>query len=128
MTLRQILLITITAMAILFTTDCGAEGAPDDYVVNPDQHNNAIKARIDAGALVLDVRTPGEYQSGHYPNAKLIPIDELQQRLPEIETYKNKTVITYCASGYRSRFAKEILSKAGFKDVINGGGLHQMPR
>lgn len=72
------------------------------------------------GAQIIDVRTPGEYASGHIPGAVNIPLDTLQQNLSKIK--KNKPVITCCASGMRSLSAKSVLAGNGFKDVYNGGG------
>jgi thioredoxin len=69
--------------------------------------------------LVLDVRTPQEYYSGHLPGAKLIPLQQLMERLPEIEGYKDKDILVYCRSGNRSTVAGEILIEKGFKKVYH---------
>ena len=71
------------------------------------------------GAQIIDVRTPQEYKTGHIKGSKNIPLDKLNSQIGKIN--KNKSVITCCASGMRSRSAKGILAKAGF-DVHNGGG------
>ncbi|MFO7685978.1 MAG: rhodanese-like domain-containing protein [Desulfobacterales bacterium] len=65
----------------------------------------------------LDVRQPGEYQSGHIPGAKLIPLPDLNDRLGEIDA--NKPTIVYCASGGRSRVAAQMLVGKGFNGVYN---------
>jgi rhodanese-related sulfurtransferase len=72
------------------------------------------------GAIILDVRTPGEYAGGHIKGSKNIPLQSLQQNLSEIP--KDKVIITCCASGMRSGSAKSILLSSGFKEVHNGGG------
>ena len=72
------------------------------------------------GALILDVRTPGEYAGGHIKGSKNIPLQSLQQHLGKIP--KDKVIITCCASGMRSGSAKSMLISNGFKDVHNGGG------
>ena len=69
--------------------------------------------------LILDVRTPNEFYKGHLPNAKLIPLQQLEQRLSEIEDYKNKAILVYCRSGNRSTVASEILISKGFKKLHN---------
>ena len=69
--------------------------------------------------LILDVRTPNEYYSGHIENAILIPLQQLSGRLFEIENYKHKGVLLYCRSGNRSTVAAEILVKNGFKKLYN---------
>ena len=72
------------------------------------------------GAVILDVRTPGEYAGGHIEGSKNIPLHSIQQNLSKIP--KDKVIITCCASGMRSGSAKSILLSNGFKEVHNGGG------
>ena len=75
---------------------------------------------IKDGAVILDVRTPGEYAGGHIKGSKNIPLQSIQQNLSKIP--KDKVIITCCASGMRSGSAKSILLSSGFKEVHNGGG------
>ena len=69
---------------------------------------------------VLDVRQPVEYESGHIPGAKLIPLPDLTDRLAEIDPHK--PAIVYCAVGGRSRVAAQMLSGKGFETVFNLSG------
>jgi thioredoxin len=69
--------------------------------------------------LILDVRTPAEYYSGHIPGAVLIPLQQLADRLSEIENHKEKDILIYCRSGNRSTVAAEILNRDGFKKTHN---------
>jgi thioredoxin len=69
--------------------------------------------------LILDVRTPNEYYSGHIAGATLIPLQQLSQRLSEIRQYKDKEILIYCRSGNRSTVASEILIENGFKKLHN---------
>ena len=85
----------------------------------------AAKEKIKQGATVIDVRTPSEYESGHYQGSKNIPLQELQDHLAEIGD-KNKAIVVYCASGMRSGKAAKILTAAGFTDVTNAGGLRNL--
>ncbi|MCB0410558.1 MAG: rhodanese-like domain-containing protein [Flavobacteriales bacterium] len=78
------------------------------------------KALVENGAQIIDVRTKGEYQSGHIKGSVNIPLNELPNKLNKIK--KDKVVITCCASGMRSASAKSILSSNGFQEVHNGGG------
>lgn len=75
---------------------------------------------ITKGAQIIDVRTPGEYASGHIKGSKNIPLQSLSNNLSKIN--KNKPVITCCASGMRSASAKSVLQNNGFTEVHNGGG------
>ncbi len=77
------------------------------------------------GPLVIDVRTPGEFAGGGFPEAVNIPLDELPDRIGEIGD-KGREIIVYCASGARSSYAQRILAQSGYENVENGGGLHDM--
>ena len=78
--------------------------------------------------LIVDVRTRGEFAGGAYPGAVNIPLDEIVSRAEELGA-KDRKIILYCASGGRSSYAVQILSKMGFTNLENGGGLmHMMMR
>ena len=71
---------------------------------------------------ILDVRQPKEYESGHIPAAKLIPVGDLGDRISELDP--EKPTLVYCAVGGRSRVAAQMLSGKGFREVINlAGGI-----
>ncbi|MDH5299800.1 MAG: rhodanese-like domain-containing protein [Gammaproteobacteria bacterium] len=90
--------------------------------------DNRAKAwqMIDDGALLVDVRSPGEYNAGHLPDAKLIPVSEVGSRLAEFGNDKNAPIVVYCAAGVRAGKAKDILESNGFTNVVNGGGYEDM--
>lgn len=69
---------------------------------------------------LLDVRQPKEYRQGHLPGALLIPLNTLADRLRDLDP--DKTAITYCAAGPRSRAAASMLINAGFSKVFNMAG------
>lgn len=75
---------------------------------------------VTSGALLVDVRTPGEFESGHLDGAVNIPIASLESRLAEIP--RNKPVVVYCAAGSRSSRAAGILDAAGYQ-VSNLGPM-----
>jgi phage shock protein E len=75
---------------------------------------------VKQGAAIVDVRTKGEYASGHIKGSINIPLDQLQNRLGQLK--KDRVIITCCASGMRSSSAKSILKSNGFTEVHNGGG------
>lgn len=71
---------------------------------------------------LVDVRQPKEYESGHIPGAKLIPLPDLNKRISDIDS--DKVTVVYCAVGGRSRAAAQILAGKGFKKVMNlAGGI-----
>lgn len=67
---------------------------------------------VEDGAVLLDVRTPGEFKRDHLPNAKNIPLDALGKRLSELS--KERALVVYCHSGMRSGRAVAVLTQAGF--------------
>jgi rhodanese-related sulfurtransferase len=77
---------------------------------------------VAAGARLVDVRSPGEFASGHLPGAVNIPVGEVGRRTGELGP-PDTTVVVYCASGMRSAAAASALRKQGFKAVHNLGGL-----
>jgi phage shock protein E len=86
----------------------------------------SVKDKIQAGAKVIDVRSPGEFADEAYPGALNIPLNILEAKLGELGP-KDGTIVLYCASGARSAQAARILKQAGFSDVVNAGGLDDMP-
>ncbi len=88
--------------------------------------SSIVKQKLEAGATIIDVRTPDEFRDGAYPGAKNIPLSDLGRRLDEIP--KDKPVVLYCASGARSASAARAMKQAGYPDVINAGGLYDMPQ
>lgn len=86
----------------------------------------SVEQKIKAGAVVVDVRSVDEYQDEHFPKALNIPVNELSSRAGEIGS-KDKAIVLYCASGSRSAMGARILKSLGFTDVVNAGGLYDMP-
>jgi len=82
-------------------------------------HSHDFKEMVQQGAVIIDVRSPQEFQGGHIKGAINIPLDKLANSLSKIP--KNKTVITCCASGMRSGSALGILKSNGY-EAHNGGG------
>lgn len=78
----------------------------------------------DQGAFILDVREPDEWQQVHIPDATLIPLGELPNRLNELP--KDREVVVVCRSGNRSAKGRDILRGAGFTKVTSmAGGMNQ---
>jgi rhodanese-related sulfurtransferase len=83
------------------------------------------KALVKEGAIILDVRSKGEFEGGHIKGAINIPLDILPAKVSTLGT-KDTPIITCCMSGGRSTLAKNILLKAGYHHVHNGGGWHTL--
>ena len=78
-----------------------------------------LKRKIDdkEDFILLDVRTPDEYEEGHIEGSVLIPVNEVLDRHDELE--KDKEIVVYCRTDNRSSFAANLLFKLGYKDVSN---------
>lgn len=90
-----------------------------------------VKKIIDADSeeyLLLDVRTLEEYYGdlGHLPDAKLIPYNEIANRIDELSEQKDKKIIAYCRSGRRSAIATKILKENGFEVYNMIGGMKKL--
>ena len=83
----------------------------------------AEKLRGNAPPVLLDVRTTGENRSGHIDGSLNVPLHELGKRLPELEEYRDREIVVYCASGNRSVNAAHLLQQKGFKVVNLRGGI-----
>lgn len=86
---------------------------------SPDQEASSL---VEAGALLLDVRTREEFASGHVPGALNIPIQELANRVTELK-HPERQLVVYCRSGARSAAAAELLKAAGFDRVHDMGAM-----
>ena len=75
---------------------------------------------LEDGAYIVDVRTPGEFNSGNIKGSTNIPLDAIKSNIKELEKL-NKVVIFCCASGFRSRQSTSIVKARGIK-AYNGGG------
>ena len=81
-------------------------------------------AKRDAGAFILDVRQPDEWNEAHIPDSTLIPLDQLPNRINELP--KDREIVVVCRSGNRSAQGRDLLLQAGFTDVTSmAGGLNQ---
>ena len=81
---------------------------------------NNLKEALKKRAVIIDVRTPHEYDNGKVPGSINIPIDRISASIERIRSMK-KPVIVCCESGMRSNTAKSILKSAGLQEVYNGG-------
>lgn len=91
------------------------------------QHYTAetAKEKIRSGSLLLDVRTGGERSRNSIKGSVHIPVHELSSRIPEVEKYKSREIICYCATGSRSLSAAIRLKKAGFNAANLTGGISE---
>jgi phage shock protein E len=83
--------------------------------------DKGLKRKIEQGAIILDVRTPAEYKTGHIEGSINIALSRLHaDKLP---LDKEKTYITVCSHGLRSVRAMNLLKEKGYRKVFNGGAI-----
>jgi rhodanese-related sulfurtransferase len=89
--------------------------------ISPKDAYERLKSKEDI--ILLDVRTQEEYEEKHIPNSINIPLNllaQVEKKLPD----KNKTIFVYCLSGSRSATASKLLSKFGYTNIYNMGGIN----
>lgn len=80
--------------------------------------NDEVEAKInDENSIIIDVRMSSEYAMGHVPNSILIPLEELESRIDEVD--KSKDVYVICRTGNRSGYAVEFMMSQGFEKIYN---------
>jgi len=80
---------------------------------------------LQQGALVIDVRSPEEFRSGHVAKAVNIPLGDLRENLPCLVKDKNQVLLLHCLSGTRSGIAKRQLKGMGYHNAFNLGSYHR---
>lgn len=83
-----------------------------------------LKALIDQGAFLVDVREPGEFAGGSVKGAINIPLGKIPAELSRFKGKEN--IVVFCRSGNRSNQAKVLLERNGIANVVNGGSLNEV--
>ena len=125
---KVFILFLLTLLLATVVSACGGAATSPEQAAQVDlaslpvdltvEQVNAIRNHPDV--VLIDVREQWEYDAGHIPNVKLIPLGELPQRINEIP--KDKFVVMTCRSGNRSNQATQFLRKRGFDNVHNMKG------
>lgn len=106
-----VLVAVVVAIAVLYWSTRAGKTAPAE-----------AKQLVADGARLVDVRTPGEFGSGHIHGAMNVPLQALANRIAELGD-RSQPVVVYCRSGARSSSAKKVLEKAGFEKVFDLGAM-----
>ena len=93
-----------------------------DFFKQPDINQGVQEYKNAAGAVLLDVRTPQEYQEGHIPGSQNVPLQQLD-KVEEVTENKDTVLYVYCRSGARSRQAVSLLQAMGYTNIHNIGGI-----
>jgi phage shock protein E len=86
------------------------------------------REHLRAGALVIDVRSPAEFESGHVPNAVNLPLGTLSAELPRRVTDRNQVLLFHCLSGGRSAVARHQARRLGYRNAFNLGSYSRAER
>ncbi|GAB4026343.1 rhodanese-like domain-containing protein [Spirosoma gilvum] len=87
--------------------------------------NAPLQEALEQGAVIIDVRSPGEFAGGHAQGAVNIPLDQLETKLNKIKSYQ-KPIVLCCASGMRSARAKSILTSHGVTNLHDAGSWRNL--
>lgn len=102
------------------TTCCAEDTASAVQDISPASYEEQFTT-ANAAHLLIDVRTPQEFESGHIPGAVNIPVESLESRLSEVSN--GQPIVVYCRSGNRSATASQILADAGYASIYDLGGI-----
>jgi rhodanese-related sulfurtransferase len=107
----------IVAASLLFVIVRASEPVP---AVDIQAVEQALKGT--SPPMIVDVRTPEEFQAGHIPKALNIPLSSLEKRLDELSSSRDSTIYLVCEVGGRSAKATQVLLDAGFSSPVNVSG------
>ena len=93
-----------------------------DFLKGTDINQGVREFSTTAGAVLLDVRTSGEYAEGHIPGSKNLPLQSIDKVEKMVEN-KATPIFVHCLSGARSRQAAAVLQQMGYTNVKNIGGI-----
>jgi rhodanese-related sulfurtransferase len=112
--------VLVGSFMLLLTALLALENRRSGKSVTSQQLTNLVNA---AGAVVVDVRDAKEFRDGHITDSRNIPYSQLQDKISELSTFKDKPVILVCKMGQHAGAAGRMLTKAGFTDVrrLSGG-------
>lgn len=75
--------------------------------------------KTESSLIIIDVRTPNEFNRGHIPGANLLPVQMFAANLSKLTQFRDEPILLYCASGNRSTVAAKMLIDAGFSHIYN---------
>ena len=113
-------------LALFLLTGCGGN-ATDSFYQQITQEE--AKEMVDSQeVIILDVREQDEYDSGHIPDAVLLPVGTIDETTAaEAIPEKDSTVLVYCRSGNRSKTASSALAELGYTNIYEFGGINTWP-
>ena len=113
-------------LALFLLTGCGGNAADGSY--QKISQEEAKEMMDSQEVIILDVREQDEYDSGHIPDAVLLPVGTIDEpTAAEVIPEKDSTVLVYCRSGNRSKTASSTLADLGYTNIYEFGGINTWP-
>ena len=111
---------------LLLLTGCGGNAADSSYQqITQEEAKEMVETQE---VIILGVREPDEYDSGHIPGAVLLPVGTIDEdTAAEVIPEKDSTVLVYCRSGNRSKTASSALAELGYTNIYEFGGINTWP-
>jgi phage shock protein E len=115
---NRVLVLVLVALAAIAIAGCGGSSPAAVQKVDAAKAVDMLDSRV-----VIDVRTPAEYAAGHIVGAQNIDVEagDFAARISTLD--KKAQYLVYCRSGRRSAIAADEMAKAGFTDIVDGGGM-----
>ena len=121
--MRRLAIVVLAVLLLLL----GCSGETKGYTQITQEEAKTMMEE-ETSLVILDVREESEYQEGHIPGAVLLPVGEIdKESAKDTIGDKDTTVLVYCRSGNRSKTASEALSKLGYTQVYEFGGIKDWP-
>ena len=124
--MKRLVLLLLVLVSLL--TGCGTAGTSGESSYQQISQEEAKEMMDTQEVVVLDVREQAEYDSGHIPDAVLLPVGTItEESAAEVIPEKDTTVLVYCRSGNRSKTAAKTLAELGYTNIYEFGGITTWP-
>lgn len=121
-------LVSLFFVLVTLLTGCGTSATSGESSYQQISQEEAKEMLDTQDVLILDVREQEEYDSGHIPDALLLPVGTItEESAAEVIPDKDTTVLVYCRSGNRSKTAAKTLAGLGYTNVYEFGGITTWP-
>ena len=121
--MNKIAVIVIIIAVVVITIVLATNKHPLYKKISPQE----AKQLMQQDCVILDVRTPEEYNEGHIPDAMLLPDYNISQLAPQQLPDKDQLILVYCRSGNRSKTAAAALAELGYTGIYEFGGINTWP-
>ena len=130
--MRKIVFIILIIASLLMISCSNSDQNVDEnemegevIMISPEEAKDNLDENSEI--ILLDVRTPSEYESEHIENAVLLPLDQLNEKASEVIPAQEKIYYVYCRSGNRSATAAQLLVDMGYENIYDLGGIIDWP-